>query len=68
MNGPWDLRFAPDLGAPEKITLERLASGVLTFRLNEPFSPVYEPLRADFNRALETLQETMREVAARSRS
>jgi methyl-accepting chemotaxis protein len=44
--------------------LERLAAGTLTFRLNEAFAPAYEKLRADFNRAMETLQHTMREVAA----
>jgi methyl-accepting chemotaxis protein len=43
--------------------LERLASGVLTFRLNEAFPSHYEKLRADFNRAMDTLQDTMREVA-----
>lgn len=26
LDGPWDVRFAPDLGAPDKITLARLAS------------------------------------------
>ncbi|HZZ34424.1 MAG TPA: methyl-accepting chemotaxis protein, partial [Caulobacteraceae bacterium] len=44
--------------------LERLAAGTLTFRLNEAFAPAYEKLRADFNRAMEQLQHTMREVAA----
>ena len=44
--------------------LERLAAGTLTFRLNEAFDPAYEKLRADFNRAMEELQQTMREVAA----
>ncbi len=44
--------------------LERLAAGSLTFRLNETFPPHYEKLRADFNRAMDTLQDTMREVAA----
>jgi len=43
--------------------LERLAAGALTFRLNEAFPPHYENLRADFNRAMDTLQDTMREVA-----
>ena len=43
--------------------LERLAAGALTFRLNETFPPHYEKLRADFNRAMDTLQDTMREVA-----
>jgi len=43
--------------------LERLAAGTLTFRLNEAFAPHYEKLRADFNRAMDTMQQTMREVA-----
>ncbi|PZQ55647.1 MAG: chemotaxis protein [Phenylobacterium zucineum] len=43
--------------------LDRLASGVMTFRLNEAFAPHYEKLRADFNRAMDTLQETLKEVA-----
>jgi len=43
--------------------LERLAGGVLTFRLNTAFSPEYEKLRADFNAAMETMQGTVSEVA-----
>jgi methyl-accepting chemotaxis protein len=43
--------------------LERLAAGVLTFRLNDTFPSHYEQLRADFNRAMDTLQSTMREVS-----
>ena len=43
--------------------LERLASGAMTFRLNDAFPSHYEQLRADFNRAMDTLQDTMREVA-----
>ena len=43
--------------------LDRLASGAMTFRLNEPFAPHYEKLRADFNRAMDTLHDTLREVA-----
>jgi methyl-accepting chemotaxis protein len=43
--------------------LERLAGGVLTFRLNEPFAAAYEKLRADFNAAMETMQATVSEVA-----
>jgi methyl-accepting chemotaxis protein len=48
--------------------LERLAAGALTFRLNEPFAGHYEKLRADFNRAMDTLQDTMREVATNARA
>ncbi|RAK63749.1 methyl-accepting chemotaxis protein [Phenylobacterium kunshanense] len=43
--------------------LDRLAAGAMTFRLNEAFAPHYEQLRADFNRAMDTLQDTLREVA-----
>ncbi len=43
--------------------LERLAAGALTFRLTDAFPSHYEQLRADFNRAMDTLQDTMREVA-----
>ncbi|HEX7885807.1 MAG TPA: methyl-accepting chemotaxis protein [Phenylobacterium sp.] len=48
--------------------LERLAAGALTFRLNEAFASDYEKLRADFNRAMDTLQETMGEVAANAKA
>ncbi len=44
--------------------LERLAAGAMTFRLNEAFAPSYEKLRADFNNAIEQMQQTLREVAA----
>lgn len=43
--------------------LDRLAAGALTFRLTEAFPTQYERLRSDFNRAMDTLQDTMREVA-----
>ena len=43
--------------------LERLAGGGLTFRLTDAFPSHYEQLRADFNRAMDTLQDTMREVS-----
>ena len=43
--------------------LDRLAAGVLTFRLNDAFASHYEQLRTDFNRAMDTLQSTMSEVA-----
>ena len=46
--------------------LERLASGALTFRLNEPFSAHYEKLRADFNAAMQQMQTTISEVATNS--
>jgi methyl-accepting chemotaxis protein len=44
--------------------LERLAGGILTFRLTEAFPPAYEKLRGDFNGAMEQMQSTLREVAA----
>jgi methyl-accepting chemotaxis protein len=43
--------------------LERLAAGVLTFRLNAAFAPHYEKLRADFNAAMQQMQSTISEVA-----
>jgi methyl-accepting chemotaxis protein len=46
--------------------LERLAAGVLTFRLSEAFAPSYEKLRNDFNAAMEQMQKTIIEVASNS--
>ena len=46
--------------------LERLAGGILTFRLNEAFAPSYEKLRADFNAAMQQMQQTISEVATNS--
>ncbi|HZZ30698.1 MAG TPA: methyl-accepting chemotaxis protein [Phenylobacterium sp.] len=46
--------------------LERLAGGVLTYRLSEAFSPTYEKLRGDFNAAMQQMQKTIIEVAANS--
>ena len=43
--------------------LEKLSSGVLTFRLDQAFAAEYEKLRADFNAAMEQLQQTMKVVA-----
>ena len=43
--------------------LEKLSSGVLTFRIEQPFSEEYEKLRTDFNGAMQRLQETMQVVA-----
>jgi methyl-accepting chemotaxis protein len=39
--------------------LENLSVGVLTFRLRDAFAPAYEKLRADFNAAMDRLQQTM---------
>jgi len=44
--------------------LEKLSGGVLTWRLTGAFAPAYEKLRADFNAAMDKLQETMKVVAA----
>jgi methyl-accepting chemotaxis protein len=44
--------------------LEKLSSGVLTFRIDQTFAAEYEKLRADFNAAMQQLQETMKIVAA----
>ena len=44
--------------------LEKLANGVLTFRLGEAFAPEYERLRGDFNAAMERLQEAMQTITA----
>jgi methyl-accepting chemotaxis protein len=43
--------------------LEKLSSGDLTYRLDDAFAAEYEKLRADFNAAMDQLQETMRVVA-----
>ena len=43
--------------------LEKLSDGDLLFRLGTPFSTEYEKLRADFNRAMDKLAETMRSIA-----
>ena len=44
--------------------LEKLSGGVLTFRLDQAFAAEYEKLRADFNAAMQQLQETMKIVSA----
>ena len=44
--------------------LARLSGGDLMFRLHEPFAPRYETLRADFNSAVTTLQETMAVISS----
>ncbi len=44
--------------------LARLSGGDLTFRLHESFAPRYETLRADFNNAVTTLQETMAVISS----
>ena len=46
--------------------LVRLADGDLAYRIQDPFPAEYDRLRADFNGALATLQDTMRTVAART--
>jgi methyl-accepting chemotaxis protein len=44
--------------------LDKLARGDLLFRINNAFSAEYEKLRHDFNGAMETLQQTMKGIAA----
>ncbi len=44
--------------------LEKLSKGDLVLRLSTPFSAEYEKLRTDFNAAMETLQQTMKAIAA----
>lgn len=48
--------------------LEKLSGGDFTYRLREPFAIDYEPLRADFNHAVEKLQRTMASVARNAQS
>ncbi len=43
--------------------LARLADGDLTYRLNQPFASDYEPLRHDFNTAIDKLEDTLSEIA-----
>jgi len=43
--------------------LNRLSEGDLTFRLAHPFAPDYEPLRLDFNSALDKLETTLSNIA-----
>jgi methyl-accepting chemotaxis protein len=44
--------------------LSRLSQGDLTHRVNEVFSAEYEELRADFNAAVERLQQAMQVIAS----
>ena len=48
--------------------LESLSNGDLVARIEEPFTPEYEKLRADFNAAVAALGETMRVVARNAES
>ena len=43
--------------------LEHLAAGDLVFRLTQPLEVEYEALRADFNAAIATMQETMKAIS-----
>lgn len=43
--------------------LKRLASGDLSFQLNEVFSPEFEALRQDFNLSVKQLGDTLRSIA-----
>jgi methyl-accepting chemotaxis protein len=44
--------------------LSRLSQGDLTHRVHEAFSPEYEQLRADFNAAVEKLQQAMQVISS----
>ncbi|BBU62504.1 hypothetical protein MSC49_24390 [Methylosinus sp. C49] len=48
--------------------LERLSGGDFTSRLETPFAPQYEQLRADFNQAVEKLRRAMIAVAKNSQA
>ena len=48
--------------------LDRLSQGDLVYRLKDAFAPEYEKLRADFNAAMEKLQQTMATVAGNAGS
>jgi methyl-accepting chemotaxis protein len=48
--------------------LDRLSQGDLIYRLNTAFAPEYEKLRADFNAAMEKLQQTVTTVAGNAGS
>jgi methyl-accepting chemotaxis protein len=47
--------------------LARLAAGDLEHRIEHAFIPSLDQLRVDFNRVLETLQETMQAIASNTR-
>jgi len=46
--------------------LEELAAGDLMFRVTTPFANAYEPLRQNFNVSMNTLQQTMQSIDAKS--
>ena len=48
--------------------LNRLSQGELVYRLNTAFAPEYETLRADFNAAMEKLQQTVAAVVGNAGS
>lgn len=48
--------------------LANLSRGDLTCRLTKPFAARYEPLRADFNDAMDKLQAAMREITGNASS
>ncbi|MEI9892276.1 MAG: methyl-accepting chemotaxis protein [Caulobacteraceae bacterium] len=48
--------------------LDNLSRGDLVYRLDMAFAPEYEKLRADFNAAMEKLQQTMATVASNAGS
>ncbi|MDI7923008.1 methyl-accepting chemotaxis protein [Ferirhizobium litorale] len=46
------------------VGLEHLSSGDLTVRLERPFAPAYEKLRAEFNTSVRMLCDAMKEISA----
>lgn len=48
--------------------LKRLASGDLTFQLNEAFAPDFEPLREDFNQSVAQLGSVLASIAGAASS
>jgi methyl-accepting chemotaxis protein len=48
--------------------LAHLSRGDLTWRLRQAFADRYEPLRGDFNGAMERLQDAMREISGNAAS
>ena len=48
--------------------LDHIASGDLAFRLTEPLAPEYEKLRSDFNAAIASLADTLKDISVATES
>ncbi len=48
--------------------LEHLAEGDLSYRIDQPFAAEYAKLKDDFNRAITSLTDTMRQIATNTES